>query len=494
MSNYDAYRYENARRTINGTRWAYDDEIRDKLSRLHLADEHYAACGMPLISDGDTAYVDDQDSHTMIFGATGSKKTRLMAMPLMQIIARAGESVVCTDPKGELYERTSGLFQREGYRILVLNLRDPLHSNGWNPLTTAQGYYRAGERDRAIGLVNDLGASLYPERNASRQDPFWQQSAMAVFTGLCNLMVENPRAFPRDLCNFATLRRLADNLTNIAGGDGLTNQIMALYPVSSIARGTLEAVSVGSEITFNNIKVSYNAPVQKLYAQDALIRMLSTTDVDFNTLGGEKTALFLIMPDEKTTLHGIVSLMIKQCYEALIITAQARPERSLPIRVNFLLDEFANLPTIPDMNAMISAARSRNIRFFLVVQALNQLNRKYGEDASTIRTNCNNWVFLTSRELELLQELEALCGVNQATGEALISVSQLQRLNKRTGEALLLFDREYPYITHLADIDEYPFADIPPAPLPELPNQRQSVPVPDLEKLLAFMEKTRELG
>ena len=117
---------------------------------------------------------------------------------------------------------------------------------------------------------------------------------------------------------------------------------------------------------------------------------------------------------------------------------------------------------------MISAARSRNIRFYLVVQSMHQLMSKYGEDAQTIRGNCNDWVFLTSRELELLQELEALGGVNARTGEALISVSQLQRLNKETGEALVLCERNYPYIAHLADIDDYPFAHVPSVPLPVL--------------------------
>ena len=494
MNNSDSYRYESARRRITGTRWAYDDEIREGLSRIWLADERYDACGMPLLSDGSAAYVDDRDTHTMVLGSTGSKKTRLFAMPMMNIIAKAGESVVCTDPKGELYERTSGLFAREGYRILVANLRDPLRSNGWNPLHTAQSYYGSGDTERAILLINDLAAALFPKVSTAKSDPFWQQTASSVFAGLCEMIVENDRAFPTPFCNFATLRRLSECLTSPdgPGKEGLTNRMAALYPRSSVARGNLNCIIAGSERTFMNIMVSYNAPMQVLYSRDSLVRMLSTPDIDFSSIGLEKTALFLIMPDEKTTLHSIVSLIIKQCYEALIHTAQQREGRALPIRVNFLLDEFANLPAIPDMNAMISAARSRNIRFFLVVQAMHQLRGKYGEDADTIRSNCSNWVFLTSRELALLQELEALCGVNKSTGEALISVSQLQRLSKENGEALALIDRNYPYITHLADIDDYPFAHIPPAPLPVLPNQNRKVAVPDMEKLLAFMLRQRK--
>ncbi len=81
------------------------------------------ACGAPLISDGNTAWVNNGDNHTLVIGSTGSKKTRLVIMPMIEMIARAGESLICTDPKGELYDRTSGFFAKNGYQVLVLNLR-----------------------------------------------------------------------------------------------------------------------------------------------------------------------------------------------------------------------------------------------------------------------------------------------------------------------------------------------------------------------------------
>ena len=467
MSNYDGYRYNAPRRTLSGTRWAYDDEIREDLTPIWLPDAHYPTCGLPLISDSRTAWVDGTDTHSMILGATGSKKTRLFAMPMMHIIARSGESVVCTDPKGELYERTSGLFKKEGYQLLVANLREPARSHGWNPLYTAKMYYQRGEHDRAISLINDLAASLIPV--VSKKDPYWEQSAQSMLKGLASMLLENDELFPAERCNMFTLHRLATNLTNNDSDSGQTNRLLSRYAPNSQARINLDSIIIAPDRTFSSIVSSYHAPMQILYAQETLIRMLSTPQIDFSSLGKRKSVLFIIMPDEKTTLHPIVSLMVKQCYETLIATAQNEAHFQLPIRVNFLLDEFANIPTIPDMNAMISAARSRNIRFFLVVQAMNQLKRKYDEDAETIRSNCGNWVFLTSREVALLRELEELCGVNQATGEALISRSQLQRLSKKKGEALVLCGRNYPYISRLADIDDYPFERLPPAPFPKLP-------------------------
>ena len=143
----------------------------------------------------------------------------------------------------------------------------------------------------------------------------------------------------------------------------------------------------------------------------------------------------------------------------LITEAQKEKNRQLPVRVNFVLDEFCNIPKIPDMPSMISAARSRNMRFYLVAQSLHQLKRKYGEDADTIKGNCDNWVFLTSKELALLNEISELCGnITSSDGKStrrLISVSELQRLDKQKGEALIMHTRQYPIITEMADISNY---------------------------------------
>ena len=204
-----------------------------------------------------------------------------------------------------------------------------------------------------------------------------------------------------------------------------TNDLIKLYPQKSLARTNLEAGIQGSEKTFMNLQASFTGPMQVFYSRITLLRMLSCNQIDFSMLGKKKSILYIIMPDEKTTLHMMVSLAIKQCYEVLIGTAQDCKGLKLPVRVNFLLDEFSNLPAIPDMSSMISAARSRNIRFYLVIQSLHQLDAKYGDDAHTIRGNCNDWVYLTSRELSLLKELEDLCGRDPKTQKPLISVNDI---------------------------------------------------------------------
>jgi type IV secretion system protein VirD4 len=194
--------------------------------------------------------------------------------------------------------------------------------------------------------------------------------------------------------------------------------------------------------------------LQPFFSQENLINMLSNNDVDFSQIGVKKTAIFLIMPDEKTSFHRIVCLFIKQCYELLICDAQKYKNTRLPKRINFLLDEFSALPPIVDFPAMITASRSRNIRYTIIIQSINQLTFRYGNEAETVKSNCNNWIFLTSKELPLLKELSELAG-SKNHDEPLISISELQRLDKDKGEAFILHGRLYPFITELPDIDSY---------------------------------------
>lgn len=469
-NHYDSYRYETSAQIISGTRWASEDEVRESLSPVNLYDKHYAACGLPLISDGHTAYVNNTDSHSLIVGSTGSKKSRLFVMPMLEMIARAGESAIVTDPKGELYTHTSGLFHREEYQVLVLNFRDPTHSHGWNPMYTAYMYYKNGQTDKALETFSDLSSFFYYDKPGSKADPFWTQKSRALFQGLSQMLLED-EYFQPSQANFSTIVALMSRLST-ENEENTLSIIEHAFSEDSLARSTVQQAMVGSEKTMDNIVTSALSPLQIIFTNKSLLKMLSTPEVDFNTIGLKKSILYIIMPDEKTTLHPLVGMCIKNCYELLIDTAQHQKRGMLPVRVNFLLDEFSNIPTIPDMSSMITAARSRNIRFYLIIQSMQQLAAKYGEEANTLRGNCNDWVFLTSRELTLLRELEELCGRDAQTGEPLISVSQLQRLNKETGEALVLCGRLYPYLSHLADIDQYPFADMEPMPLPALKTSR----------------------
>ncbi len=448
----EAYKY--VRNTIpQQSRWATKEEIAAKASKIELNAEHYPVGGLPLLSDGVTAYVDGSDTHTLIYGATGSKKTRIFCMPMINIFAKAGESYVVTDPKGELYATTSGLAKENGYKLVVLDFRDVGAGDCWNPLTMPYDMWHNGMQDEAGLLLMDLAAGLASELKENNDDMYWPESAQSLANANLLTMME---ACTKEQANLTTLAQMSN-----------TGAVNSLRKLSEYMREDSMAyinykstVGMRAENTVSCIMSMLATMIRLFSSNRRLSAMLSKNSFEIKNFGREKTAVYIIIPDEKSTYNFIITTFIKQVYEILISEAQKENNRKLPVRVNFVLDEFCNIPAIPDMSSMISAARSRNMRFYLIVQSLHQLKRKYGDDADTIKGNCDNWVFLTSRELALLNEISELCGeLTDAYGNKrrLISVSELQRLTKGWdySEALIIHGREYPIISEMPDINLY---------------------------------------
>ncbi len=449
MSN-DTYKFGRYVNSNQESRWATKEEIQNSGSYINLSDEDYPAAGLPLISNGKEAYVDNKDTHTLIFGATGSKKTRLFCMPLINLFAKAGESFVVTDPKGELYAKTSGIVKSKGYKTIVLNFRDIGFGDMWNPLYLPYELYKAGDKETSMSMLNDFITTIAEPLTKNTKDLFWVEMASSYALANLLLLMESGE---KEEVNVASLARLC-----ASDNDAPLNQLSQKMRDDCIAAINYRGVLVGADSTKRSIYATLYSLVRIFNTQEKLTQMLSDNTIDLRTIGKEKTAVYIIVPDEKTTYHFLVTTFIKQVYEILISEAQKEKNFTLPIRVNFVLDEFCNLPKVPDMPSMISAARSRNMRYFLVAQSLHQLRGKYGEDADTIKGNCDNWVFLTSKELDLLNEISNLCGKTRTADgveRSLISVSELQRLDKEKGEALIMHSRQYPIITEMADIDSY---------------------------------------
>ena len=176
----------------------------------------------------------------------------------------------------------------------------------------------------------------------------------------------------------------------------------------------------------------------------------------------------------------LLSILLPQLYQSLVSLAQSSPDRRLSIRVNFILDEFGNLPMIKDMDRMITASRSRGMKFLLLLQDRSQLEHRYGKEmASTIMSNCGNIMYLNGRDLSLIRDLSMMAGTD-ASGKAIVSTSRLQRLDKEKGEVFILRDRMYPYISTLPFATAYSQFAISE---PELPSHtRIEVPVFDIEE------------
>lgn len=412
--------------------------------------------GVPLgqTNNGEEIIIDSSDSHTLIIGSTGSKKSRLVVMPTIHILGMAGESMIVSDPKAEIYGRTADFLLREGYNIEVINLRNPSYGNAWNPLSIPYTFYKNEDIDKACEFVNDISTNLMLSEKSSK-DPYWDYSAGDLFFGLtlllfkyCKLMEVNEEYV--NISNLLKLRKYIFCLQNLRSSL-FWELIEDDDIISSSLLGTIEA----PDKTQACILSTFDEKMRCFIIQPSLLEMLSNNSVSMDCVSEKKTIIYLIMPDEKTSYHKLITLFIKQSYEYLIYKAQVNIDGKMKIRLNYILDEFSSLPTIKDFPAMITAARSRNIRFNLVIQSKHQLLERYKEETETIQSNCNNWIFFTSREIKLLDELSMLCG-KRADGEKyVIPLASLQHFNKNRGEALVLSGRLYPFISTLADIDKY---------------------------------------
>jgi len=434
-------------------RWATEFEIKSSLYEVNLNGDKQQYSGIPLYASPDSVFVDQTDTHSLIIGSTGSKKTRLIGMPSLRLYANAGESFVATDPKAELYERTLPLLKERGYRVFVLNLRDPLHSNGWNPLSIPYHLYHNGQRDKAIEMVIDM-ANCIMEHEGFKREPYWSNSAADLLAGLLLILFECAQ---ENEINFMSLRALRTKAFRIIENNipFIRYYFLKYLDKTSFVFSLLNGTAEVCDETRGCIISTFDQAMRPFFSQDNLIDLLSGNELDMAGIGNEKTAVFLIIPDENTLYHRLVSVFIKQCYTVLINEAQKQPSKMLKRRVNFLLDEFSSLPPISDFPSMITASRSRNIRFNLFVQSFMQLHAKYGIYAEAIKGNCENWIFLHSREFPMLAELINLSGMNY-NDFPLTTVSMLQTLDKDKGEAFVLHKRLNPYIARLPDINSYP--------------------------------------
>lgn len=437
--------------------------IKDKTIVVNNNSPYDRFCGGVPLSKGEnrTVYVDQTDSHSMVFGSTGSKKTRTVVMPTVKIMGAAGESMIINDPKGELFYRLSGELRQQGYNILTLNFRDPARSNAWNPLAIPYQWYLENDIDKAAELVNDMAINILTSENIGNGDPFWPQSAADMFFGLTLLLFKycKEHNIPQQAANITNLLILRRKLFDENDFDS-DFDLWKFAQEDELIASSLSGViaSIGAKGTKAGILSTFDQRMRTFIIQPTLMEMLSALDFDIGSITEKKTALFIITPDEKSAFHKLVSLFVKQSYEYTIYKAMKNPNGKVSIRLNYVLDEFGTLPAITDMNSMIAAARSRDIRFVLITQSKHQLIQHYGDDAQTIISNCNNWIFLTSREIELLQDISLLCGQDEKQ-KPNMSIFDLQHFDKDSGEALLLCARKKPCKVNLLDISEYYFPD-----------------------------------
>ena len=430
------------------SRWATDKEFQKGLEVVNIKDSKIPAAGIALHSKKGKMWVDNGEDHYLVMGATGSGKTVIVAKPMIKLLAKHNESMILTDPKGELYEETAELLKSEGYNIITLNFRDPGRGNAWNPMSLPYKLYKDGNTDKAIELLDDLALNILYEEKSSG-DPFWEKTAADYFTGLALGLFEDGTEEQINLNSLNLMSSLGEERFGGPNNNYIKEYFNGKDPSKPAYINASGTVFTADE-TKQGIIATFKQKIKLFSSRENLSEMLSYSDFEMRDIGRKKTAVFLIVQDEKKTLHPLATIFIKQCYETLIDVAQESGGK-LPFRTNFILDEFANMPPLKDVTTMVTAARSRLIRFTFIIQNFAQLTKVYGkEDGDTIRGNCN-LLYLISSEIAALEEISKMCGEvkskekDKTASTPLVTVSDLQRLNKF--EIIVLRRRLFPYKT-----------------------------------------------
>ena len=308
--------------------------------------------------------------------------------------------------------------------------------------------YKTGKigQEDAVNELNDLLEGLFYKRSNADKDKYWNESAGRLALGLCKLILA--------VEDTLTLRKLLEWKNGKLKDGTVRNCFESLSPDNDIYQNLSGYMNLTAENTKTCIESTFDQLIGLFSSSESLLSMMSEDTMEMETIGVKKRAIFLVVPDEKTTYHFLVTLFIKQCYE-LLLEAADKHNGCLPIKMNFIMEEFCNMPRLDDLAPMLTAARSRNIRFHLVIQSYGQMIDKYGESISkTIMDNCGNVIYLHTNEISFLDYISKLAGVNEY-GRPVVSVSRLQHLKRN--ETLIFHDRCYPFLVQdLPLIFEYP--------------------------------------
>ena len=455
----------------------------------------------------------DRNKNVLVVGGSGSGKTRYYVKPnLMQLNA----SYFVTDPKGTLLGDTGHLFAGAGYRIRSFDTIDFDRSNHYNPLR-----YINSEAD-ILTFVECLIKNTNGEKG-SGQDPFWENAERLLYTALVAYLLHHCPESDRNIPGLLTLLSLAEaheederykspldvlfdeletgkRFMQTGGADAAFDDESrafengrgsfewvelgpAVSPEADFALANYRAFKTAAGKTLKSIIISCNVRLKPLSIAEVR-ELLSFDEMELDMLGdaGGKTVVFASMSDTNSTFDFLFALLMWQTMDVLCDTALKRFGGGLPTPVHFILDEFANIGTVPDFERMIAVVRSRNISCSIILQSLSQLKAAYDDNAQTIIDCCDTLLFLGGKSSETNREISEAIGKqtldtlsindsrgantsttrNFAKGERdLLQASEVARLPR--DEAILLIAGTFPIKDRKYILEKHPrYAQIDP--------------------------------
>ncbi len=408
-----------------------------------------------------TGVYTEKDSHIGVIAATRLGKTTSYVIPNVLSMARRKNkrNMVLTDPKGEIYAATAATLKEEGYKVLIINFRDYLHSEYWNPITSIfrlkksidelanaikpvksqKGYelYFDGKtyskrqdaeyaQSRKVNLMNsllDMSVDNFARMIITTdclKDPIWEDGARDLFKAFLYAMLEDTvnkdNPMTENTFSISTLISLAENISfrnsdfSAGASDG---GYFSDRTSSSRAKRLAKNVILNTGRNTGSSFMSVFMAKLSEYREVTTRLITSCNSFEFNDLiCDDPVALFIDFKDELKTQYSTIALLIQSLYTFLIGEADKTPRNRLERPWYFILDEFGNFPAITDFETVISACGGRNIWFMLVLQSYAQLDNVYGQNVSKIiRDNMNVHVFFGSNNPDTIKAFSEECGL-----------------------------------------------------------------------------------
>lgn len=424
-------------RKISNTRFKLEEVLKNQYFK-----EGGIVIGLEKGRRKEKLYVITDDVHTLCIGATRSGKTRTVVLQSICALGLAGENMIISDPKGELYQYTYPFLEKLGYEVIALDFRNPLKSSQYNFLQPIIDSVNCKNVPGAIEATWDITSNLVGEPKGER---IWTDGeASTIAAAIMSVVFDNKNEFNKQYQNMTNVYYFISQMCKTVGKSMPIVEYMKTLEDNHPAKGLIAISEIAPSKTRGSFFTAALTTL-RLFTNPLIHAMTCKSDFNFSDLGNKKMAVFIILPDEKTTYYSLASLLTSQIYEQLVKVADARGGR-LQRRVNFLLDEFGNFTKIPDFANKLTVGGGRGIRFNLFLQSFAQLEEKYGKEVSrTVRGNCQNWIYLQADDMETLEEISKKLGNYTVSTYSLsansnpTSISSSQSINL-TGRALLTTD------------------------------------------------------
>ncbi len=418
-------------------RWTSSQEIKEQ-------DLSFPGTGGTIISRiGDRLYIDTSPVNNLLIGITRSGKGEMFVFPSIDVYSRAEEktSLVICDPKLELYKSSKQTLEQRGYEVYLLNLDDPLHSMGFNPLEQILNLYLEKDYANAELLAQAFSYSIFNPDKPASSDTFWNDMASSLLTALilahledCIQMdeIENEKnrkkgekdghtePFEPSYKNVkkVTMYSILNTFTELArikDQDDPDINLLDEYFNKRPALNRAKLKYAGIEIAGYRTKASIFATMLSkltVFTYENVARMTAESSIRLEDIGfGERPiAVFLGIPDYDKSTHFLASVFIRQMYFVLAKRATRIKSGKCTRKVKVIADEFGNIPAIEGMEHIITVCLGRNISFDLVIQSYSQLKKLYGENDETIIGNCGNQIYILTDDENTAEGFSKLLG------------------------------------------------------------------------------------